>query len=206
MILVNLLPHREEARKRRKQTFNAMLGLAAVAGLVMGGLVWKYYDYQINVQEEVNQFIKAENAKLDDKIQEVKDVEAEIAALRERQQAVESLQQERNDPVLLFNELTSKMPDGMYFTSLKQTGALVSLEGVAQSNERVSEFLRNLRDSPLFAVQPKLEQTLVQEVTLSNKSKHKAYNFKMVLTLKKPENPDAKKGAPGRPAQASANR
>ena len=126
MILVNLLPHREEARKRRKQTFNAMLGLAAVAGLVMGGLVWKYYDYQINTQEDVNQFIKAENAKLDEKIKEVKDVEAEIAALRERQQAVESLQQERNDPVLLFNELTSKMPDGMYFTSLKQTDGLVS--------------------------------------------------------------------------------
>lgn len=201
MILVNLLPHREETRKRRKQTFNAMLGLAAVVGLLLGGLVWKYYDYRINAQEEVNRFIQAENAKLDDKIKEVKDVEAEIAALRERQQAVESLQQERNDPVMLFNELTSKMPDGMYLTSLKQTDAVVSLEGMAQSNERVSEFLRNLRDSPLFAVPPKLEQTLVQEVTLSNKSKHQAYSFKMLLTLKKPENPDAKKaGAAAKPA------
>ena len=200
MILVNLLPHREEARKRRQQTFHAMLGVAALAGLLIGGVVWKYYDYRINAQEEVNQFIKDENAKLDDKIKEVKDVEAEIAALRERQQAVESLQQERNDPVMLFNELTSKMPDGMYFTSLKQTDALVSLEGVAQSNERVSEFLRNLRDSPLFAAPPKLEQTLVQEVTLSNKSKHQAYSFKMVLTLKKPEAPDAKKGAAKKPA------
>ena len=97
------------------------------------------------------------------------------------------------------------LPDGMYFTSLKQTDALVSLEGVAQSNERVSEFLRNLKDSPLFAAQPKLEQTLVQEIALSNKSKHQAYNFKMVLTLKKPENPEAKKGAAGKPAKAPAN-
>lgn len=200
MILVNLLPHREETRKRRKQTFNAMLGLAAVAGLLVGGLVWKYYDYRIQAQEDVNRFIQAENAKLDDKIKEVKDVEAEIAALRERQQAVESLQQERNDPVMLFNELTSKMPDGMYLTSLKQTDAVVSLEGMAQSNERVSEFLRNLRDSPLFAVPPKLEQTLVQEVTLSNKSKHQAYSFKMLLTLKKPESPDAKKAGAAQPA------
>lgn len=201
MILVNLLPHREEARKRRQQTFNAMLGVAAVAGLLAGGLVWKYYDYRIQAQEEVNSFIQAENAKLDEKIKEVKDVEAEIAALRERQQAVESLQQERNDPVMLFNELTSKMPDGMYLTSLKQTDAVVSLEGMAQSNERVSEFLRNLRDSALFAVPPKLEQTLVQEVSLSNKSKHQAYSFKMLLTLKKPENPDAKKaGAAAKPA------
>lgn len=195
MILVNLLPHREETRKRRKQTFNATLGLAAIAGLLIGGLVWKYYDYQINTQDEVNSFIQNENKKLDEKIKEVKDVEAEIAALRDRQKAVESLQQERNDPVMLFNELTSKMPDGMYFTSLKQTDAVVSLEGMAQSNERVSEFLRNLRDSPLFAVPPKLEQTLVQEVTLSNKSKHQAYSFKMLLTLKKPEKPEDKAAA-----------
>ena len=83
----------------------------------------------------------------------------------------------------------------MYFTSLKQTDAVVSLEGMAQSNERVSEFLRNLRDSPLFAVPPKLEQTLVQEVTLSNKSKHQAYSFKMLLTLKKPEKPEDKAAA-----------
>ena len=195
MILVNLLPHREEARKRRKQAFNAALGLAAIAGLLIGGLVWKYYDYQINTQDEVNLFIQNENKKLDEKIKEVKDVEAEIAALRDRQKAVESLQQERNDPVMLFNELTSKMPDGMYLTSLKQTDAVVSLEGMAQSNERVSEFLRNLRDSPLFAVPPKLEQTLVQEVTLSNKSKHQAYSFKMLLTLKKPEKPEDKAAA-----------
>lgn len=200
MILINLLPHREEARKRREQDFHVRLLLAVIAGLVLGGLVWKYYDYQINVQEEVNQYIEAENKKLDEKIQEVKDVEAEIAALRERQQAVEGLQQERNTPVKLFNELAAKMPDGMYFTSLKQTGAAVNLEGVAQSNERVSEFLRNLRDSPLLERQPQLDQTLIQEITLSNKSRSRAYAFKLVLTLKRMEEADQKKGA-ATPAQ-----
>lgn len=195
MILINLLPHREEARKRREQDFHVRLLLAVIAGLVLGGLVWKYYDYQINVQEEVNQYIEAENKKLDEKIQEVKDVEAEIAALRERQQAVEGLQQERNTPVKLFNELAAKMPDGMYFTSLKQTGAAVNLEGVAQSNERVSEFLRNLRDSPLLERQPQLDQTLIQEITLSNKSRSRAYAFKLVLTLKRMEETGQKKGA-----------
>lgn len=200
MILINLLPHREEARKRREQDFHVRLLLAVIAGLVLGGLVWKYYDYQINVQEEVNQYIEAENKKLDEKIQEVKDVEAEIAALRERQQAVEGLQQERNTPVKLFNELAAQMPDGMYFTSLKQTGAAVNLEGVAQSNERVSEFLRNLRDSPLLERQPQLDQTLIQEITLSNKSRSRAYAFKLVLTLKRMEEADQKKGA-ATPAQ-----
>ena len=208
MILVNLLPHREEMRKRRKQALQILLGLAAVAGLVLGGLVWKYYDYRINAQESVNNYIKAENTKLDAKIKEVEGVEAEIAALRDRQQAVESLQQERNDPVMLFNELTGKMPDGMYFTSLKQADAVVRLEGVAQSNERVSEFLRNLRDSPLFAKPPQLEQTLVQEITLSNKNKSRAYAFKMVLTMKKPEKLEPKKAPAGKPAKspASANK
>ncbi len=204
MILVNLLPHREEMRKRRKQAFLILLGMAAGAGLILGGLVWKYYDFRIDTQERVNKYIQAENAKLDSKIKEVQGVEAEIAALRDRQQAVESLQQERNDPVKLFNELAAKMPDGMYFTSLKQSDATVNLEGVAQSNERVSEFLRNLRDSPLFAKQPQLEQTLVQEISLSNKGKSRAYGFKMVLTLKKPQKPEFQKAAPGKSARVPA--
>ena len=205
MILVNLLPHREEMRKRRMRAFQLLLGLAAVAGLAFGGLVWKYYDYRVDTQEAVNKYIRAENTKLDSKIKEVQGVEAEIAALRDRQQAVESLQEERNDPVKLFNELAARMPDGMYFTSLKQSGAAVSLEGVAQSNERVSEFLRNLQDSPLFAKQPQLEQTLAQEVPLSNKSKSRAYGFKMVLTLKKPEKPESQKAVSGKPVQAPAS-
>ena len=204
MILVNLLPHREEMRKRRKQAFLILLGLAAGTGLILGGLVWKYYDLRIDTQEKVNKYIQAENTKLDSKIKEVQGVEAEIAALRDRQQAVESLQQERNDPVKLFNELAAKMPDGMYFTSLKQSDATVNLEGVAQSNERVSEFLRNLRDSPLFAKPPQLEQTLVQEISLSNKSKSRAYGFKMVLTLKKPEKSEFQKAASGKSGRAPA--
>ena len=202
MILVNLLPHREEARKRRKQAFNAMLGMAAALGLVLGGLVWFYYDRLISNQEEVNTFIKAENAKLDIKIKDVEGVEAEIAALRDRQQAVESLQQERNDPVKLFNEVSSKMPDGLYLSNIKKVNEIVSLEGVAQSNERVSEFLRNLRDSPLLAKPPQLEETKVQDITLSNKNKGKAYGFKITLTLKKLEKTDPKK-VPAAKAPAS---
>ncbi len=198
MILVNLLPHREEARKRRKQAFNAMLGMAAALGLALGGLVWFYYDRLISNQEEVNTFIKAENAKLDIKIKDVEGVEAEIAALRDRQQAVESLQQERNDPVKLFNEVSSKMPDGLYLSTIKQVNEIVSLEGVAQSNERVSEFLRNLRDSPLLAKPPQLEETKAQDITLSNKNKGKAYGFKITLTLKKLEKADPKKVPAGK--------
>lgn len=192
MILVNLLPHREEARKRRKQTFNVHLALAALAGLVLGLLAWMYYGQLISAQEDANRFIKAENTKLDEKIKEVENVEAEIKALRDRQNAVETLQQQRNDPVKLFNEMTGKMPDGVYLVSIDQKGDVVNLQGVAQSNERVSEYLRNLKDSELLAKQPELQESLVQQVTLSNKRTTTAHGFKMALTLKAPEQDDKK--------------
>lgn len=187
MILINLLPHREEARKKRKQTFNVHLVFAALAGLALGLLAWTYYGQQISAQEETNRFITAENTKLDEKIKEVLEVEAEIKALRDRQQAVEGLQQQRNDPVKLFNEVTAAMPDGVYLVSIDQKGSVVNLQGVAQSNERVSEYLRNMKDSELLARQPELRETLVQEVTLSNKRTTTAHSFKMALTLKTPE-------------------
>lgn len=202
MILVNLLPHREEMRKRRKQAFQVLMGLAALAGLAIGGLGWTYYNSQISTQVDVNDYIKSENNKLDAKIKEVQNVEAEIAALRDRQSAVESLQQERNDLVKLFNEVAAKMPDGMYLSTIKQTNEAITLTGVAQSNERVSEFLRNLRDSPLLARNPQLGETKVQEIALSNKAKSTAYAFTMVLTMKKPEKPDPKKVAAGKAVAA----
>ena len=123
MILINLLPHREEARKRHEQDFQVRLLLAVIAGLVLGGLVWKYYDYQINVQEEVNQYIEAENKKLDEKIQEVKDVEAEIAALRERQQAVEG----RFTPYFIQNGKISVSKSFLYFSAQYPRYSLISI-------------------------------------------------------------------------------
>ena len=204
MILVNLLPHREAARKRRQQMFNVVLGMAGVAGLALAGLVYAYYQILISQQEGVNTFIKAENSALDVKIKDIQNLESEIAALHERQQAVEGLQQQRNDPVQLFNELAAKLPDGAYLTSIKQTKDTVAIDGVAQSNERVSEFLRNLRDSTLLAKSPQLEETTVQDVTLpNNKGKSKAYGFKMTLTLKQPETKDAPAGKPRAPASAN---
>lgn len=201
MILINLLPHREEARNKRKQDFHVRLLLSVVAGLAVGGMVWKFYDYQINAQERVNRHFEAANAKLDEQIEDVKEVEAEILALRERQQAVEGLQQDRNTLVRLFNELAAKMPDGMFFTSMKQTGAAVALEGVAQSNERVSEFLRNLKDSELLDRQAQLDQTLVQEISLSDKRKSKAYAFKLVLTLHTKEDAEQQARSSGNKSQ-----
>ena len=159
----------------------------------------------MTTQQDRNAFLTSEIKKLDEEIKEVATLQEEIAALKARQQAVENLQADRNLPVHLLNESVMQLPDGIYLKGIKQENQNVLLSGVAQSNERVSEFLRNLQDSPLFAKQPQLEQTLAQEVPLSNKSKSRAYGFKMVLTLKKPEKSEFQKAASGKPAQAPAS-
>lgn len=200
MILINLLPHREAARKRRKDVFNLLLVLSAVVGAALGGLIYGYYEFLKSQQQRVNNHIAEENAKLDEQIKDILTLEDEIAALRERQKAVEDLQQRRNDPVRLFNEMTAKMPDGLYLTNIKQTAQVVELLGTAQSNERVSEYLRNLKDSDLLEGSPRLDETASAEIVLPGKTaKSKVYRFKIVLTLKVSEQA---KDAGGVPASA----
>src|SRR5919112_277458 len=144
MVRINLLPHREAWRKERKTAFVAMLVAAMFAGgllvIVVGGVI----SSRIAVQNERNEFIQAENTKLDVQIREIATLKQEIAALKARQQAVEDLQSDRNQPVYLMDELVKQVPDGIYLRSLKQENQRVVLSGYAQSNERVSELLRNL--------------------------------------------------------------
>ena len=205
MILINLLPHREAARKRRKEAFQATMFASFLVGLAIAGAVYWWFQMMITNQQERNAFLQGEIKVLEEQIKEIATIEDEIAALRARQKAVEDLQSDRNLPVHLLNELVRQVPEGAYVTSIKQTEQVIAMQGFAQSNERVSEFLRNLQDSPLFAKQPQLEQTLAQEVPLSNKSKSRAYGFKMVLTLKKPEKPESQKAVSGKPAQSPAS-
>ena len=132
MILINLLPHREAARKRRREAFYAALGASAVAGLVIAGGIWLWFSAQISAQQNRNQILSAEIRKLEAQIKDIASLQEEIAALRARQQAVEDLQADRNMPVHLLNELVKQLPDGVFVTSVKQNGQLVSLAGTAQ--------------------------------------------------------------------------
>jgi len=144
MVRINLLPHREARRKERKTAFVAMLIAAVFVGgllvLAVGGVIAT----RIAAQNERNAFIQAENAKLDVQIKEIATLKQEIEALKARQQAVEDLQSDRNQPVYLMDELVKQVPEGTYLRSFKQAGQKVTLNGYAQSNERVSELLRNL--------------------------------------------------------------
>lgn len=181
MILINLLPHREAARKRRREMFYAALGASAVGGLVIAGGIWLWYGAMIANQQGRNQLLASEIQRLEAQIKDIKTLQEEIAALRARQQAVEDLQADRNMPVHLLNELVRQLPDGVYITSMKQTGNVVALAGVAQSNERVSELLRNLSAGP-WLVRPELAEIVAGNVAVGREQRRIA-NFRMNVRL-----------------------
>ena len=138
MILINLLPHREAARKRRRDLFNITLGASALAGALVAGAIFLWYQAAISEQQGINLALQTEIKKLEGQIKDIVGLEAEIAALRARQQAVENLQSDRNLPVHLLTELVNQLPDGVYISRMVQVDQLVTINGVAQSNERVS--------------------------------------------------------------------
>ncbi|MFT4267479.1 MAG: PilN domain-containing protein [Xenophilus sp.] len=207
MILVNLLPHREAARKRRRENFYALLGAAAVAGGLIAGAAYAWLQTQISEQQGKNGLLQAEIKKLDGEIKEISSLQAEIAALRARQKAVEDLQGDRNMPVYLLNELVRQMPDGIYLTSMKQDDRAVTLQGMAQSNERVSELLRNLGNNSPWLFKPELVEITAATVTLSQRDQRRVANFTLRVGIKRPTDDQKKEspsGAKAVPANAAA--
>ncbi|APW39336.1 fimbrial protein [Rhodoferax koreense] len=183
MILINLLPHREAARKRRRDTFNALLGLSVLVGALIVGAIYLWYQAQISEQQNRNAFLKSEITVLEGQIKEIATIESEIKALTERQKAVEDLQADRNLPVHLLNELVKQLPDGVYLTSLKQDNQSVSIQGVAQSNERVSEMLRNLANNTPWLSRPDLVEIVADTISLSARDQRRVAKFNLRVRL-----------------------
>ncbi len=186
MILINLLPHREAARKRRREAFYATLGAAALAGGLIAGAAYVWFEAQIANQQAKNTYLESEIKKLEAEIKEISTLQTEIAALRARQQAVEDLQGDRNLPVHLLNELVRQLPDGVYLASMKQDNQSVTLQGVAQSNERVSELLRNLGNNSPWLVKPELVEITAGTVALSPRDQRRVSNFTMRIGVMRP--------------------
>ena len=203
MILINLLPHREAARKRRREVFFGTLGFSAVLGAVIAGCVYLWFQAEISSQQSKNQVLQSAITKLEAEIKEISTLQAEIAALRARQQAVEDLQGDRNMPVHLLNELVRQLPDGVYLTAMKQDNQVVTLQGMAQSNERVSELLRNLGNNSPWLVKPELVEITSGTVSLSPRDQRRVANFTMRIGLKRPT--DARKPAAGAGAPPAAS-
>ena len=197
MILINLLPHREETRKRKKVAFFVGLGAAAAAGLAIVGGWYVIVDQLKAAQQERNQFLSAEIAKLDKEIKDIATLKAEIASLVARQKAVEDLQIDRNLPVHILNELVKQTPEGMYFTLVKQDGQVLTVSGIAQTQERVSEFLRNTAYNSEWLVSPELVESKAAILTAANKEQKRLFDFSVRLTVKRPQDkaPAAADGA-----------
>lgn len=183
MILINLLPHREAARKRRKDLFNLALGISALLGGIVAGTIYLWYQAAITQQQGNNIVLETEIKKLEGQIKDIATLETEIAALRARQQAVEDLQSDRNLPVHLLTELVVQLPDGVYINKMTQQDQLVTLNGVAQSNERVSELLRNLANNTPWFSKPELIEITSGSAAISPKEQKRIYNFTIRVKL-----------------------
>jgi type IV pilus assembly protein PilN len=194
-VRVNLLPHREERRKRQRQHFFVLAGGTAVVGLLLIGAVHTFYQRQIDAQIDRNGFLKAEIAKLDQEIAEIDSLKAEIAALLARKNVIETLQRDRAQTVRLLDELVRQMPEGVYLRGLTQRGLRIDIAGYAQSNARVSTLMRNIDSSPW------LEKPVLVEVKASTVEKKRVSDFTMFLFLKRAADPKAA-AAPTPPAAA----
>ncbi|WP_295955697.1 PilN domain-containing protein [Rhodoferax sp.] len=183
MILINLLPHREAARARRRETFQVMLVVSVLLGALLIGIGFLWCEAQISGQQERNVILTQAVTVLDGQIKEIANIESEIKALTERQKAVEDLQADRNLPVHLLNELVKQLPDGTYITSLKQENQSVSIQGVAQSNERVSEMLRNLANNTPWLSKPDLVEIVASTVTLTPRDQRRVAKFNLRVRL-----------------------
>lgn len=186
MILINLLPHREASRKRQKDQFFTQLGLSALLGGVISGAVFTWYQGQIANQQERNTFLQTEITKLEAEIKDIANLQREIASLRARQTAVENLQGDRNLPVHLLDELAAQLPDGVYLSSMKQENQSVLLVGVAQSQERVSDLLRNLANNSPWLVKPDLVEIVAARSTVAGRDQRRVSNFTIRVSLKRP--------------------
>jgi type IV pilus assembly protein PilN len=183
VILINLLPHREAARKRRRETFQAIMLASALAGLAIAAAIYWWFQVMITDQQDRNNFLRGEIQVLEQQIKEIATIEEEITALQARQKAVEDLQSDRNLPVHLLSELVQQLPDGVYVTSLKQVDQVVTMQGMAQSNERVSEMLRNLTNNTPWFSKPELVEIVAANVALTPKDQRRVASFNLRFRL-----------------------
>lgn len=189
MIRINLLPHRAEARKARRQQFLVLATLVPVlAGLVVFAIYTIIANY-IADQNSNNEFLKREISILDKQIDQIKRLKEQTQALLARKQAIENLQRDRGETVYLLSELVKQVPDGIYLKTLKQEGLKVNMTGYAQSNARVSTLMRNLEASPW------LENPQLIEVKAStlNGRRINEFGLNITLTRSKPEEAGSKK-------------
>jgi type IV pilus assembly protein PilN len=208
VILINLLPHREEKRRQRKRAFFIGLAASAVVGGVVVGVWYSVLQQMTTAQVSRNDFLQTEIKRLEGQIKDIAGLRAEIEALKARQKAVEDLQTDRNLPVHLLNELVRQTPEGVYLVDIKQSGLVVSVKGVAQTNERVSEFLRNTLYSSEWLERPELVEIKAAapaNAAAKDKDPRRLYEFSMRVSIKRAQAaPPAASAASAPPPKVAA--
>lgn len=193
MAKINLLPWRAERRVQRQREFYAMLGMAAIAGVVLSFLLWLHYDRQVSGQEGRNQFLEAEIKKVEAQNEQIKELDRQKDRLLARKKVIEELQANRSQMVHLFDSLVRTVPDGLALANIKQEGEVLTLQGRAQSNARVSTYMRNLESSgwmtkpDLSIIEAKPEDGKTPSAT--SQSRELPYAFTLQVRL---ANPNAK--------------
>ena len=186
---VNFLPYREERRKLRQRQFRMQLGLVAALAFATLLLAHGVISGYVSVQQERNQFLKEELARLDKEIGEIARLRQEVAALLARKQVIERLQTDRAQAV--------QVPEGVYLRQIKQTGLRVNLQGYSQANARVSTLMRNLADSP-YMENPELVE--IKSVIVSSR---RVSEFNMNVSLRNSPVAEPKPGTAATRASAA---
>ena len=189
MIRINLLPHREEAKKARREQFYVLGGLIATLGVLIVFAVYTLIGSAISSQDGSNNFLKSEIAVLDKQLDQIKRLKEQTQALLSRKQVIENLQRDRGETVYLLSELVNQVPEGIYLKSLKQDGLKINVSGYAQSNARISALMRNLEASP-WLEQPQLIES---KANIQNGRRMNEFGMNFVLTRVKPEEKKKKK-------------
>jgi type IV pilus assembly protein PilN len=178
MIRINLLPHREEAKKAKREQFFVLSGLVSVLGALIVFAGYTLIDGQVSAQSGNNDFLKKEIAVLDKQLDQIKRLKEQTQALLSRKQVIENLQRDRGETVYLLSEMVKQVPEGIFLKTMKQDGLNVSLTGYAQSNARVSALMRNIEASP-WLENPQLIEV---KASLLNNRRVNEFSMNFVLT------------------------
>lgn len=181
MIRINLLPHREIRHKQQQQQFFIALAIVAVTGAAISYGVYHYLAVQHEDQISRNKYLTDEIAKVDKEIAEINRLKEQTASLLARKQVVETLQSNRSETVNLLDQLVRQLPDGMYLKSVRQQGGRVVINGVTQSQARVSTLMRNLEASQ------KLSSPALVEIRAMTQGNVRANDFTMNVTIVRPK-------------------
>jgi type IV pilus assembly protein PilN len=174
---LNLLPWREEARKKSQQTFGIFVAVTVALAALSVFSAYTYYEGEINYQNERNAYVKAETKRLEKSIKEIKKLDATKKALMERIEVIERLQFARPGIVHLFDEMVNALPKGVFLTKLEQSAGKVKIEGKAESNTRVSSYMKRLNASPW------LKSSDLHKISIDNeKDKNRLRRFKLNVT------------------------